>query len=135
MEPASQREQADTSLDSNTRFGLQKTTAVLGVFEIMERVMFFHLPARVMTQASGVEGGAPWSIMWSTCRRRAALGQNRGSTDDLCHIPPPTDAVLLGRERPRDKVGGLEVAFRGCDYKNIAAATEGSIFKAEQGSL
>ena len=66
MAPVVQRYQVDTSLDSNPRFVLQKSTAVLRVFEIMVEVIFFHLPNEVMTQAIGVEGGAPWALRCST---------------------------------------------------------------------
>ena len=57
MVPEAQRKRVDTSLDANPRLGLQKPTAVLRVFNIIARVIFFHLPARVITQASGVERG------------------------------------------------------------------------------
>ena len=62
MAPAAQRDQADMPLDYNPRFDLQRHTEVLMVFDIMVGVMFFHLPARIMIQASGVEGGSPWDI-------------------------------------------------------------------------
>ena len=62
MAPAARREHADTSLASNRRFGLQKPTSVLRVFKIMVGFMFYHLPVRVMTRASGVEGGALWDL-------------------------------------------------------------------------
>ena len=63
--------------------------AILRVFDIMVGVIFFHLPAGVMTRAIGVEGGAQWDIRWSTCRRRATLGHKRGSLDALFSITPP----------------------------------------------
>ena len=88
-----------------------------------------------MTRASGVEGGAPWDVRWSTRWRRATLGHKRGSLDALCTISPPPDAVLLGCEHRGDKVGSLEVAFRGCGHKEATASSEGSIFKAERGYL
>ena len=97
--------------------------------------MFSHLLSRVMTWASGVEGGAPWDIMLSTLQKKAALGHKRESPDVLCPIPLPPDAVLLGCEDQRGKVGSLEVDCRGCDCKEAAAATEGSILEAEQGAL
>ena len=59
MAPSALRERADTSLYSNPRFGPQKPMAVLRVFDIMVGVMFFHLPDRIMTQASEVKEGAP----------------------------------------------------------------------------
>ena len=61
--PVARREQADTSLASNPRFGPQKGTAVFTVFKIMVGVMFFYLPVRVMAQNGGVENGAPWDLM------------------------------------------------------------------------
>ena len=109
--PAVRRELADTFLDLNHRFGPKKPTAVLRVFKIMVGVMFFHLPARVMTWASEVEGGAQWALRWITRQRRAAFGHKRGSPDALCPTPPPPppDAVLLGPERQNDEVNVLEV--------------------------
>ena len=65
MAPAARRERAETSLASNPRFGPKKPTLVLRVFEII--VGFFsNISARVMTRASGVEGGALWALMWGT---------------------------------------------------------------------
>ena len=52
MAPASRREWVEASLAPNPRFGIQKTAAVLRVFDIMVEVMFFHLPYRVMTRDS-----------------------------------------------------------------------------------
>ena len=62
----------------------------------MVGVMFSHLPSGVMTQVSGVEGGARWDLRWSTRRRRAALGHKRVSLDALCVIFTSPDAVLMG---------------------------------------
>ena len=62
MAPAARKEHADTSLASNCRFGLQKTMAVLRVFEIIVGFMFYHLPVRFMKRANGVEGGALWDL-------------------------------------------------------------------------
>ena len=90
MEPAVHREQTDTSLYYNPRFGLQRPTAVLRVFNIMVGVMYLYLPAGVMARASGVEEGALWDIRWISCRRRNVLGDKRGSPDALCPIHPLT---------------------------------------------
>ena len=60
--------------------------------------------------------------------------QERVSGRLVYNIPPP-DAVLLGCEHRGDKVGSLEVAFRGCGHKEATASSEGSIFKAERGYL
>ena len=49
-----------------------------------------------------------------------------------CVLPPPPDAVLLGRELQHDKICDLEVAFSGCGRKDAAAAAEGGVFDAEQ---
>ena len=107
MELAARMERADTYLDYNPRFFLQKSTAVLRVFEIMVGVIFFHLPAGVMTRASGVEGGALRDVRWSTCRRRATLGHKSGSPDALFTITHPHDAVYLGFECQNGKFCGL----------------------------
>ena len=45
MAQAAQREQTDTSLASNPRFGPQKPTAVLRVFDIIVGVMFSTSPS------------------------------------------------------------------------------------------
>ena len=37
-------------------------------------------------RASGVEGGAPWALRWSTLHSRSALGHKIGSPDALCPI-------------------------------------------------
>ena len=84
MAPAAWRERLDTSLDLNPKFGPQKSTAVLRFFDIM--VGFFHLPDRVVTWDSGMEGGALWDLGWSTRRRRSALGRKIGSPDAFCPI-------------------------------------------------
>ena len=89
VEPSAWRNQADTPLDLNPRFGLQKPTLVLRVFEIMVGVVFSHLLTGVMPRASGVEGGSPWALKWSTYWRRAVLGHNRGSPDVLCPFFSP----------------------------------------------
>ena len=65
----------------------------------------------------------------------AALGHKRGSPDALCPITPPPDAGLMGCERQIDEISGLEVTCRGCGRKDSVAVTEGSLFKAAQGSL
>ena len=78
----------EMSLASNPMFGPQKPTAILRIFDIMVGVMFSHLPTRVMTWASRVEGGDPRSLRCITCQRKDALGHNRGSLDDLCLIFP-----------------------------------------------
>ena len=59
MVPAARRDQEDTSLALNHRFGPQKPTMVLRFFGIMSGVIFFHLPNGVIKRASGVEGGHP----------------------------------------------------------------------------
>ena len=105
MSPLVQRDWVGTSLDSNTRFGLQKPTSVLRVLYIMVGVMFFHIPTGVITWANGMEGGAPWALRWIIHRRRSALGHNSGSPDSLCPIFP--GAVLLGCQRHRDEIFGL----------------------------
>ena len=72
----------------------------------------------------GISGGAP-----------VRVGQPWVTIEGLrtpCVRSPPPDAVLLSCECQRDKVGGLEVARRGCGCKDGAAATEVSIFKAEK---
>ena len=53
MVPVLLEKRANMSFDYNPRFGSQKPMAVLRVFEIMVGVMFFHLPAVVITQTSG----------------------------------------------------------------------------------
>ena len=60
----------------------------------------------------------------------SAWGNNRGSPDTLCPIYPP-DAVLLGCERQRDNVFGLEVAFSGCGGKGTMSAAEGVVLEAK----
>ena len=57
-----QRERVETSLAFSPRFDPHNPMAVLRIFNIMVGVTFFHLPAGVMTRASGVEGGAPWAL-------------------------------------------------------------------------
>ena len=89
MAPAAWRDQTDMFLDSNPRFGPQKAMEVLSVLKIMVGVIFPYHPAIVMTRASGVEGGAPWSLRWSICRRRASLENINGYPDALCLISPP----------------------------------------------
>ena len=86
--PAVRRERLDMSLTSNPRFGPQKPTMVLRVFEIMIEVMFPHLPAVFMMQGSGVEGGPPWALRGSTRWRRAVLGHKSGSPDAFFPIYP-----------------------------------------------
>ena len=66
MTRAAWRERADMSLASNPRFVLKKPTAVLRVLDTMVGVMYFHPPARVMTQASTAEVSAQWDLMWRT---------------------------------------------------------------------
>ena len=110
MEPALQRDQANTSLDLNPRFGPQKPTSVLRVFKIMVGVMFFQLPSGVVRRTSGVEGGAVWDLRWITFLRRDALGHKRGSPDTLCPIFP-VRAIFLGCGYQHDEVGGLEVTL------------------------
>ena len=129
MSPAARRDQVDTSLASHARFGPQKPTAVLRVFEIMVGVTFSHLPAGVMTQASGSEGGYPWDIRWITHCRRASLGHKIGSPDAVCPIFS-ADVILMGCECQPNKVGVLEVAFQGFGCKDATAVTEVSIFEA-----
>ena len=135
MEIEEQRYQEEMSLASNPRFGTQKPTAVLRVFKIMVGFIFSHLPGGVMKQDSGVEEGSWWALRWSTFRRSSTLGHNIGSTDALCPIPPSPDAILMGCERQRDKVGGLEITCHGCGRKDTASATEVSIFETELGAL
>ena len=137
MTPAVRREWEDTFLASNPSFVPQKPTSVLRVFDIMVEVIFSHLPVRVMTRDSGLEGVDPWALRWSPRGTRSTLGKKRGYTESLCTTPPlpPPDAVILGCERQHDKVGGLEVACCGCGCKDSASATEDSIFEAEQGAL
>ena len=89
MAPAVQKERSDISLASNPRFGPQKPTAVLRVFNNMVGVMFSHLPVEVMTQASGVERGATWALRCIAHLRRNSLGNKRESLDAFCMIPPP----------------------------------------------
>ena len=89
MAPAARRDHVDMSLPSNPRFGTQKPTTFLGVFDIMVEVMFFHLPTGVMTLANGVEGGALWDLRWITRRIRYALRHKRGSPDALCLFLSP----------------------------------------------
>ena len=48
MAPVAQRDQSETSLDSNTSFGPHNLMVVLRVLEIILGVMFFHLPIGVM---------------------------------------------------------------------------------------
>ena len=127
MTPVSQREWEDTSLDSKPRFGPQKPMAVLRVFEIMAGVMFSHHPAGAMMWVSKVEGVALWSLNWSTRRSKAALGVSGQLLSDLS----PPDAVLLGCELQRDKVGGLGVACHGCSHKGTMTGTEVIIFNSE----
>ena len=79
---------AERSSDLNPRLGPQKPTAVLRVFKIILGDMFSHLPARAMTRDNGVEGGASWALIWSTCRRRAALEHKIESPDALFPIYP-----------------------------------------------
>ena len=67
---------------------------VLRVFKIMVRVVSFHLPSRVMTRASGVEGGASWALRWSNRHRRDALGHKRRSPYALCPIFSPLKTFL-----------------------------------------
>ena len=62
--------------------------------------------------------------------KECRLGAQEGVYGRLVSTISPPDAVLLGCECQRDKVGGLEVARRGCGRKDAAAATEVSIFKA-----
>ena len=66
MVPVVQENWANMSFASNYRFGLQKPTAVMRVFDIMVGIMFFHLPAVVIMRTSGwkgaphrISGGAP----------------------------------------------------------------------------
>ena len=83
MSPAVRRERADTSLTSNTKFGLQKPMEVLRVFKIMVGVIFSHIPAGVVMRASGVEGDDLWALGWTASKRRADFGHKRGYTDTL----------------------------------------------------
>ena len=62
MEPAARKDQVETSLASNPRFGLQNLTAVLRVLEIIVGFIFFRLPVGVMTRAEAVEGGVLFTI-------------------------------------------------------------------------
>ena len=129
MEPLAWREQVDKSLALNPRFGPQKPMEILRFFEIMVGVMFSHLPAGVMTRASGVEGGAPWDLRCSTCGRMAALENERGSPDTLCHFNPLLTPFLWVMNYIVTK---LE-AWRSPAV--AVTATEGSIFEAEWGFL
>ena len=52
-----------------------------------------------------------------------------------CVLPFFTDVVLLGHQCQRDVIFGLEVAFNDCGRKDIAAATEGVVFKVERANL
>ena len=75
----------------------------------------------------GLSGGAP-----------SGGGPPWGTIECLltpCLLFPTPDAVLMGCEHHRDKIDGLEVACCSCICKGSAAATEGSIFEAEQGVL
>ena len=94
MAPSTLREWGDMSLALNPRFGLQKPTAVLRVFNITVGVMFSHLPTIVMTQVIGVEGDTQWDLRCSTYRRRAALGHKKGLPYALCQIFPPLTMFL-----------------------------------------
>ena len=87
-----------------------------------------------MKRSSGVEGGSPWSLKWSTRRRRASFGHNSGSPDGFCPISPP-GTVLMGRERQRDEIRGLEVVLSGCGCKDSVYAAESGVFEAEQDDL
>ena len=60
MAPVAQRDQSETSLDSNTSFGLHNLMVVLRVLEIMVGVMFFHIPVGIMTRSGG--GGWPSGV-------------------------------------------------------------------------
>ena len=54
MAPATRREQEDTSLAVKPRSGTHTATTALSVYNIIERVMFFHCPEVVRMCASEI---------------------------------------------------------------------------------
>ena len=75
-------------------------------------------------------------MTWDSEWRGAPCGISGGApTGRLVSIIFSPDAVLMGCERQHGEFGILEVACHGCDRKDAAAATKGSIFEAKQGSI
>ena len=82
-----------------------------------------------MTRDIGLDG-APCGI---SVGEPAGGGPPWGTREGLlmpCVIFSLPEPILLGCEHQRDKVGRLEVDFRGCGCKYAAVATEVSIFES-----
>ena len=89
MTPDAQREQAETSLASNTRFGPHNMTAVLRLLEIIVGVIFSHSPDGVMKRDRSMEGVELLALRWRTRQSRSAFGHRSGSLESLWPILLP----------------------------------------------
>ena len=77
------REQAETSLDLNSMFGLYNMTAFLRILEIIVGDICLHFPVSVMTRDRGLEGVALLSLRWSMRQSGEDVGHSSGSPEDF----------------------------------------------------
>ena len=86
MAPVDWRNQVETYLASNPRFGSQNLAVVLRVLEIIVGVMFSHFPVNFTMRTRGAEGGVLFDPRWRTCQRRETFGHRSGSLEALWPI-------------------------------------------------
>ena len=61
--PAAKRKRAKNFLDRNTRFAPQNVAAALRILEIMDGVIFYHLPTGIIFWAIREDKGATF-VRW-----------------------------------------------------------------------
>ena len=89
MDPAAQKDLAETSLDSKPMFGPHILTEALRVLNIIVGMVFTHRAVVVMTKARGEEGGAALGFRYRTCQSRSSFGHISGYPENLWPIILP----------------------------------------------